>query len=160
MATIKYFRCANCKKTSTAGEWNSSTLDYCVKNKSKMLVKIQHAGNSNKLSYVCPVCDLMLPKSAVTPRLASDEKSIAKKIYTWEELAECKSATHRLEIDLDACNGWISKKGSCGLLSHYLSTHTFYGSQYKEATKLLQSCGFDVEIANWDDKTMAIGKEE
>jgi len=32
----------------------------------------------------------------------------------------------------------------------YLSTHTFYGSQYKYSTKILQEHGFDVEIDNWD----------
>lgn len=32
----------------------------------------------------------------------------------------------------------------------YLSTHTFYKSQYKCSTKILQDCGFDVEIDNWD----------
>ena len=35
-------------------------------------------------------------------------------------------------------------------LDVYLSTHTFYGSNYKRSTKLLKACGFDVEIDNCD----------
>ena len=35
-------------------------------------------------------------------------------------------------------------------LGYYLSTHTFYGSEHKRSTKVLQSCGFDIEIDNWD----------
>lgn len=78
-----------------------------------------------------------------------------KHIETWEELAEEKSPTHILEIDLESCNGWIKpkeEKEDYWEGRHYLSTHTFYGSQYKESTKVLQSCGFNVELANWDEK--------
>lgn len=32
----------------------------------------------------------------------------------------------------------------------YLSTHTFYGKNYEESTKILQEHGFDIEIDNWD----------
>lgn len=32
----------------------------------------------------------------------------------------------------------------------YLSTHTFYGLNYRHSTKTLQKYGFDVEIDNWD----------
>ena len=32
----------------------------------------------------------------------------------------------------------------------YLSTHTFYGSNYKYSTRILQAHGFDIEIDNWD----------
>ena len=35
-------------------------------------------------------------------------------------------------------------------LDVYLSTHTFYGNNYMESTNILQACGFDVEIDNWD----------
>ena len=35
-------------------------------------------------------------------------------------------------------------------LDVYLSTHTFYGNEYKHSMKLLKACGFDVEIDNWD----------
>ena len=41
----------------------------------------------------------------------------------------------------------------------YLSTHTFYGSNYKYATKMLQECGFDIEIDNWDKEIIG-GKHE
>jgi len=33
---------------------------------------------------------------------------------------------------------------------HYLSTHTFYGGTHKWSTRILQQCGFDVIIDNWD----------
>ena len=76
-------------------------------------------------------------------------KPIPKLIKTWDELKECKSETHILEIE-DCC-GWIHCKLDKGKHAHYLSTHTFYGGTYKNSTKLLQACGFDVELANWDE---------
>ena len=79
-------------------------------------------------------------------------------ISNWGELALVpESATHTLDIDVDGCNGWINKKGEDkGDMGHYLSTHTFYGKQYKRSTALLQKCGFNVRIANWD----ALEREE
>ena len=73
-------------------------------------------------------------------------------ISTWAELATVEeSATHRLEIDIEGCNGWIHRKGSPdGEMGRYLSTHTFYGSTYAASTERLRRCGFDVTIANWD----------
>jgi len=81
---------------------------------------------------------------------------MAKVISSWEELSKEKSKTHYLEIDVDDCNGWIHPKVESDDYykdRHYLSTHTFYGSQYQESTKVLQSCGFDVILANWDAGT-------
>ena len=77
---------------------------------------------------------------------------MSKLINSWEELSKEKSDTHYLEIDVDGCNGWINPKVESGDYEnmHYLSTHTFYGSQYEESTRILQSCGFDVHLANWD----------
>lgn len=87
-----------------------------------------------------------------------------KLISTWEELKNIpqESETHILEIE--ECCGWISAKDERDYdfnksfieqiknqNIYHLSTHTFYGSQYKESTELLQACGFDVEIANWDE---------
>lgn len=77
-------------------------------------------------------------------------------ISTWEELAEVpESDTHYLNINPGDCNGWIiTKKPVSDKFSDrkkYLSTHTFYGGSHKHSTALLQRCGFDVEIANWDD---------
>lgn len=42
----------------------------------------------------------------------------------------------------------LSKDCSTNFL--YLSTHTFYGNNYQHSTKMLQQCGFDVQLANWD----------
>ncbi|CAM0069579.1 hypothetical protein VPHK391_0007 [Vibrio phage K391] len=78
---------------------------------------------------------------------------MSKLIRTWSELAKVpESGTHRLEID--EYNGWVIAKNPVSDKfsdrKTYLSTHTFYGGQHKRSTALLQSCGFDVEIANWD----------
>lgn len=74
-----------------------------------------------------------------------------KYIENWEELSKEKSLTHTL--DIEDCCGWVgpinsddnSMKGR-----YYLSTHTFYGSSFEHSTKMLQSFGFNVELANWD----------
>ena len=60
------FKCKHCHETSTAGEWNSSTLDYANKLKAKMLQKIQHSGNQNRLAYICPVCNTLSNKAEIT----------------------------------------------------------------------------------------------
>lgn len=75
-----------------------------------------------------------------------------KLIKDWEELKECTSETHILKIG--EYNGWIKPKvkdDNSWEDKHYLSTHTFYGDMYKYSTGLLQNCGFDVQLANWDE---------
>lgn len=73
-----------------------------------------------------------------------------KTIHGWPELAEVEdSPTHSLDIDVKGCNGWIISKET-GEHEYYLSTHTFYGSKYRYSTALLERCGFNVEITNWD----------
>ena len=90
-------------------------------------------------------------------------------IKNWEELSKIpnESATHILEVNLEMCNGHLWAKNrkpykrklsymrQVHHLDHYLSTHTFYGSQYRWSTKLLKACGFDVEIDNWDKSEVA-----
>ena len=72
-----------------------------------------------------------------------------KKIKNWKELSKvADSKTHALEIE-DCC-GWLICKET-GERS-YLSTHFFYGKEYQKSTRRLQSCGFDVEIGNWDNQ--------
>lgn len=85
-------------------------------------------------------------------------------IRDWKELSEIpnESKTHILEVDINRCCGWLkaknkkpySKKKSymrqIQNLDVYLSTHTFYGTQYKHSSKVLRACGFDVELDNWD----------
>jgi hypothetical protein len=70
----------------------------------------------------------------------------------WDDLAQIpESETHRLEIDVERCNGWICPKGApSNDMGHYLSTHTFYGSTFQRSTLLLRKCGFAVILANWD----------
>jgi len=77
-------------------------------------------------------------------------------VENWEQLATCTSDIYDIKIDTNGACGWIMKKAvSEGKLFekpenvHYLSTHTFYESQYKHATKVLQECGFNVELVSW-----------
>ena len=87
-----------------------------------------------------------------------------KLIRDWEELAaiQNESKTHVLTVDVDGGNGWLAAKNEKPYdskksfrrqiqnLDVYLSTHTFYGSNYKSSSKKLRACGFDVELENWD----------
>jgi hypothetical protein len=84
------------------------------------------------------------------------EMNEPKLIKTWAELKECTSETHVLEISAEGGNGWIRPKNPVPPKeyhehNHYLSTHTFYGGMHEYSTKLLQSCGFNVVLANWDE---------
>jgi hypothetical protein len=79
-------------------------------------------------------------------------------INNWDELKEFvekhPSKTHK--ITLNDCHGWIEElvpsKKSYGW-RYYLTTHTFYGKgMYLKSTKILQKCGFNVILDNWDAK--------
>ena len=72
------------------------------------------------------------------------------RIKGWEDLAKLPdSSTHRIEIDLEMGCGHVFCKEKPSSW-HYLSTHTFYGSQYRYSTQLLRECGFNVLLDNWD----------
>lgn len=78
-------------------------------------------------------------------------------ITTWDELDGLESEKYIIRVNKEYYNGWIRPKIDTeeteeNYFEHhaYLSTHTFYGSQYKYSTELLQKFGFDVEIDNWD----------
>ena len=81
-----------------------------------------------------------------------------KLIRNWEELSKIPSNDkYKIEVDLDMCNGWIkpikeTQETQKEYFKHhvYLSTHTFYGSNYEYSTKVLQSFGFDIVLDNWD----------
>ena len=96
---------------------------------------------------------------------------MTKLIKTWKELSKVPANDkYRIIVDLKLYGGWIipitdKPKGkyddfecNCkdemydNYFEHhvYLSTHTFYGSNYKKSTEILQKYGFDVEIDNWD----------
>lgn len=102
---------------------------------------------------------------------------MTKLIKNWEELSKVP-ANNKYKIIVCDCCGWIvpicdepdkdnnficncpemTTKEYCE--KHiYLSTHTFYSSNYKYATKMLQECGFDIEIDNWDKEIIG-GKHE
>ena len=96
---------------------------------------------------------------------------MTKLIKTWKELSKVPSNDkYKIVVDEFMCCGWIipvtdfrtnNDDFECNCdegmsvneyYKHhvYLSTHTFYGSNYKNSTKVLQEHGFDVEIDNWD----------
>lgn len=81
-----------------------------------------------------------------------------KLIKNWEELSKVPpNSKYKIEIAFNMCNGWIvpieetEETNKDYFNNHvYLSTHTFYGSNYKRSTELLNKFGFNVEIDNWD----------
>lgn len=80
-----------------------------------------------------------------------------KLIKTWEELVGLENEKYRVEVDLDMCSGWIvpkveTKETEENYFEHhwYLSTHTFYGRNYAQYTKVFQKFGFEIELDNWD----------
>lgn len=98
---------------------------------------------------------------------------MAKLISTWEELSQVPANDkYKIIVDFDRCSGWVvpvcdefdkyddfichcpdvKMSDIHEFYKHhmYLSTHTFYGSRYKEYTKILQGFGFDIELDNWD----------
>ena len=82
---------------------------------------------------------------------------MSKLIKNWKDLEGLESENYKIKLDYfeedvehnDPHSGWVVDKKT-GDVEYYLSTHTFYGSQYQESTKVLQEYGFDVEIDNWD----------
>lgn len=94
---------------------------------------------------------------------------MTKLIKNWQQLSKLKNDKYKVLVN-DCC-GWIvplcdepsddsafdchcpnNVKSNEKFWKHhiYLSTHTFYGSQYKYSTKIFQEHGFDIEIDNWD----------
>ena len=108
---------------------------------------------------------------------------MTKLIKNWEELSKVPpNDKYRIVVDLNMGCGhiipvtdeptgnWYDFKCFCDndmstkeyFEQHvYLSTHTFYGLNYKQSTKILHACGFDVEIDNWDkDQMYLYGKKK
>jgi hypothetical protein len=86
-----------------------------------------------------------------------------KLISTWEALAEEKSETHVLEIDLEYGGCWVlpnEDEQDVEAPSYYLSTHAFYGKAHELSTKVLQYCDFNVVLTNWDAEEENNGKTE
>lgn len=73
-----------------------------------------------------------------------------KLIKDWNDLVGLESEKYTLKIDTHIGCGWIVPKDNNLGHNRYLSTHTFYGTTCKSYTQLLQECGFDVELDNWD----------
>lgn len=82
-----------------------------------------------------------------------------KEIKTWEELDSMVSKDGKYFIECQKigdifCSAWIRptfNTPSGEYLKHntYLSTHTFYESQYKRSTQILRNFGFDVQLISW-----------
>ena len=80
-------------------------------------------------------------------------------ISSWEELANLKSDDYYLDIEVEKCNGWVYRKSNDEPIE-YLSTHTFYGTQYKYSTVMLQEYGFNVQLKNWDCETEEVNYQD
>lgn len=85
---------------------------------------------------------------------------MARLIKSWEELVGLESDDYYLDIDAKKCNGHIRPKEHVKITdenyfehTRYLSTHTFYGHDYKRSTIELQEHGFDIQLENWDGGT-------
>lgn len=84
-----------------------------------------------------------------------------KLIKNWKELSEVPpNDKYKIIVNLEHCNGYIrpiveTKETEENYWEHhiYLSTHTFYGSEYKHSTEVLQKYGFDIELDNWDKES-------
>lgn len=80
---------------------------------------------------------------------------MSKIVKNWKELSEVpnESKDYILKVDVAIGNGQLIPKDDDDdtKLYHYLSTHTFYNDGHRQyASKLLQDCGFDVELAEWE----------
>lgn len=100
-------------------------------------------------------------------RKRNSVKHESKKLFTepplliknWEELSKVKSDTHFIEVEIENCCGYIRPMIEVPDEeyydhNYYLTTHTFYGSQYFITTELLRKCGFNVQLLNWDGETI------
>jgi len=76
-------------------------------------------------------------------------------IKNWIELAKVKgTGDYVLDITPEDGSGWIRQTNpEDSSFPEYLSTHTFYGRNHEYSTKVLQEHGFNVVLANWDDKS-------
>jgi hypothetical protein len=92
-----------------------------------------------------------------------EEKSLFNEpplvISSWEALDKLENDQYYLDITPEDCNGWLrpkieSSEENYWLHNHYLSTHTFYESEYFRTTSLLRRLGFNVQLVNWDGETL------
>lgn len=88
------------------------------------------------------------------------ENAMPQIIHNWEELGKVPP-TDKFKIIIDekfGASGWVvpiketqETQGPKYFDYHlYLSTHTFYGSQYKYYTRKLQEMGFNIQLDSWD----------
>ncbi len=75
---------------------------------------------------------------------------MSKVIKDWNDLVGLESEDYILDIDtVIGCGKIVPKEESEDTIYHYLSTHTFYESNYKGYEKLLRSCGFNITLESW-----------
>jgi hypothetical protein len=140
-----------CNQRACDGNWNEVMAMFCISimDTIRPLYFWQREKRWRELNSLCKIEELIN-----TCTYTNISKGTPKLIKDWDELKDCKSDTHILEIN--GYSGWIHPKKDLEFKGwfghHYLSTHTFYGNNRKESTKLLQSCGFDVELDNWDSE--------
>ena len=87
-----------------------------------------------------------------------------KLIKGWEDLVGLETEDYYLDIDLEMCNGHIETKEHAKTNDDYcytyLSTHTFYGLNYKDSTIEIQEHGVEDQLENWDGETEWVDYKE
>jgi hypothetical protein len=117
-------------------------------------IKDNRHNRPNKRRRISPTKDMAVPYGEQNPKF--DSPSVL--ISTWDELSKVKASVPGfwLRITPEDGSGWIvpdeckHEEDDSEFRSEYLSTHTFYGLNYKQSTEVLQRYGFNVIIDNWD----------
>lgn len=80
-----------------------------------------------------------------------------KLVRNWDELRGLENEAYEIRVAEHNAQV-ISKKD--GSYCNYLSTHTFYGSQYYSSTIYLRSLGFNIQLENWDGETQYVDRRK
>ena len=78
-------------------------------------------------------------------------------INNFIDLLNMENDKYYIDVDEDFTSAYIiSKVKNADDFGYheYLSTHTFYGSQYFASTLALRKKGFNVQLKNWDGETV------
>ncbi len=117
-------------------------------------IKDNKHNRPNKSRRIRPTKDMAVPYGEQNPKFDSPPVLIS----TWDELSKVKASVPGfwLRITPEDGSGWIvpgdckNEEDDSEFRNDYLSTHTFYGLNYKRSTEVLQRYGFNVIIDNWD----------
>lgn len=85
-------------------------------------------------------------------------------VNNWKELSMIpnESDTHILYVDLIYDNAYLKCKNpkdyninirfedQIKYINHYISTNSFYRTRCESVSRILQECGFNVQLISWD----------